>query len=180
MYEITFYAFMLAIGGSLLNVIRSFEYTTEGAKLAAAILYCVIAFIWGSVLLYNVVFTIREQIEDFYALGKIEKEKESYKNEMQSYKVEMREHLLDKYKDFEEQMMQKVVDSKIIATLLEKSGYSSVLQTYDRRMTQYLDQINNSDRRIATTIKDMKVRQSNSISGFAFLIPKKFRYEDPK
>lgn len=132
--------------------------------------------IWIIVIISDIRYEIKSQLDDFHSLDSIKKEKESYEAEMDHYNKEMKAELLTEYREFEESIMSSIKDSKIIATILEKSGYSSVLTSYNNRIKEYLTLIHNSDRKIQNTIKEMKIRQEDSIYSYGMIIPENLKY----
>jgi len=133
--------------------------------------------IWIGCILSEIRDTIKFQLSDFHSIDKYKKDKESYQKEMEAYKTEMKAELLQKYKEFEENIMESIKDSKIIATVLKQSGYASVLKNYDYNIDKYLRQIHDCDRKIEGKIRDMKVRQANPFYTYCGFIPKDIIYK---
>lgn len=171
----------LAGGGTvayfLLNWISTLDIKPGIFPVMCVILFVVFA-IWMACILADIKDFLRQQLSDFHSIKEFEREKTSYEMEMKSYQKEMKDELLTEYKNFEEKIMAEIKDSKIIATILEKNGYASVLKSYDNTIQNYLRTIHNTDRSIQTSIRQMKVRQGDSIYNYSLFIPKSIRYEE--
>jgi len=99
---------------------------------------------------------------------------------MEAYKAEMHTELTEKYRDFEKTLMEHVKDSKLLAAVLEQSGYASLLRAYDNKIRDYLQNISSCDRQIAGNVANMLVRQDNFITGYGMMIPTRLLYKDEK
>lgn len=140
-------------------------------RVAISVLFCAIFILWGVVTISNIAEIRKEHWTNYHSIKKLLADKESYKREMVEYIKEMRPELLDKYKEFEECLMQSIRDSKIIATMLEKSSYAEVLKSYDHKIANFLESINNTDRNIQEIVLEMKVQKEDKLFGYALFIP---------
>jgi hypothetical protein len=176
MLGVIFYFFMMGCFGLVLSSITP-SLTGDGV-IFIHVIYGVIFLIWGGIQTSTIMDSIRVHIEEFFSLDTLSKKKKVSIEEMKVYQTEMKDVLITTYRDFEQTMMQKVADSKIIATLLKESGYASVVKTYEHKIFNYLDSISSCDKRRAEIIQELKSRQSNVVSGYGLFIPKKFHYID--
>jgi hypothetical protein len=180
MIKIISFIFGMIILGVLANISADAWALTakpDGANSIPYILYGIIFTVWFGCLISDAVDYVRVQYKDYYSIDEYKMNKESYNTEMEQYKSATQSELLENFRTFEENLMSRVSDSKIIATVLQKSGYSKTLEIYESRVTRFLDSIHACDRRTAVAKKDMLVRQSDYMSGFAFLIPSKIKIE---
>lgn len=136
----------------------------------------IVFLIWGGCILNCIKDIINFQLKDYHDIERLKQKKESFQAEMEAYKKEMKAELLQKYKEFEKALMKDIKDSKIIATILEQSGYASVLKNYDKTISKYLNSIHECDRSLENKAKDMRVRQSDPIYTYSKFIPKEIRY----
>ena len=173
MIATAFYILVMTVAGSAW--ILGLPYMPHPAKMTTGVIYVIAFAIWGGVLIDTVLSTIKKQIENFFSLDKIKLKKDSYEKELEEYKEEMKEVLIERYKEFEEAMMQKVTDSKLLATLLQQSGYSGIIKTYNSKIERSLEKINLCDRERLNIIQAMEERQ-NDIYGYGLFIPKKYHY----
>lgn len=141
------------------------------ANIVVYLLYAAVILIWLGCVCSDILEVIRCQYKDFYSLEEYRRNKESYNTEMNQYVLATKDELLDNFRNFEEGLMSKVSDSKIIATVLKENGYAKSLGMYESRIKSFLDNIHSCDRRSELTKKDMLVRQADYISGYAFLLP---------
>jgi hypothetical protein len=141
------------------------------AKAFLCLVYAAILFVWLGCLITDMVSEVNKQYKDFYSIEEYERQKESYNIEMDQYVLATKDELLQNFRDFEEGLMTKVSDSKLIATVLKENGYAKSLGTYETRIKSYLHDIHTCDRQRERTRRDMLVRQTDYISGYAFLIP---------
>ena len=132
--------------------------------------------IWTGFIIADIKETIRCHLIDFHSLDTIKKEKTSYQAEMDAYVKEMKEDLVNKYREFEETIMDSIKDSKIIATILKDSGYAKVLTDYNSKIKSFLNNIHSCDRNLNEKIRDMKVRQDDTFYGYGKIIPKNAIY----
>lgn len=137
--------------------------------------YVVIILIWLGCIVSDMLDSVRDQYKDFYSIEEYRRNKESYNTEMNQYIEETKNELLDNFRKFEEGLMAKVSDSKLIATVLQKNGYANALSTYESRIKSFLNNIHSCDRKSELTKKDMLTRQTDYISGYAFLLPSSVR-----
>lgn len=170
------------IGGVVASVILTFGYSNTQDKPEIFFVMLAIAFIifaiWTGVLLNSISEIIKAQLEDFYSIDTLKKEKASYTSQLLEYKTEMKNELLENYKKFEETIMSHIKDSKLIATILEKNGYSEVLKRYDSSISDFLTKIHNCDRKTDKAIANMQVRQNDPIYNYSNFIPKSIRYTE--
>jgi hypothetical protein len=141
------------------------------AKAFLCLVYAAILFVWLGCLITDMVSGVNEQYKDFYSIEEYDKRKESYNTEMDKYVMATKDELLENFRNFEEGLMTKISDSKLIATVLKENGYAEALQTYESRIKSYLNSIHECDRHRERTRRNMLVRQTDYISGWAFLLP---------
>lgn len=167
-------------GGIMVFIFIQFASIPKNEIIASVLVFSVytaMVLIWGGMLLSDIVNAINDQIRDYYTLDELDMDKESYQNELDQYTKEMKAELLTHYRDFEETMMGHVKDSKIIATIIEKSGYSTILKTYNERIKYYISCINDCDRKKSALITQMYTRQADRISGFGRFLPLSHYYK---
>jgi hypothetical protein len=165
---------------TLLNFVRTHSTDNPDIFYIMMGIATVALLVWGGVLIDMIKENLERHLNDFNSIENLKSKKQSYQSQMDAYKDEMKEELLEKYKKFEEMLMKSITDSKIIATILEKSGYASVLGDYNIKISGYLESIHMCDREIQDKIKDMKVRQNNPIYGFSKFIPRSILYTGDK
>lgn len=132
--------------------------------------------IWIGCIIAELQTVIKSQLEDFHSLESLKSQKASYQSEMDAYNKEMKNELLQRYREFEQELMVSIKDSKLIATMLEKSGYATVLSEYNSQIKKYLNSIHQCDRSIQDKIASMRVRQNNTFYGYSKLLPKNTIY----
>jgi hypothetical protein len=124
-----------------------------------------------------------------YNVAELQKDLEATNEAMESYKNEMKTVLVDKYEAFEKTLMENVRDSKIIATMLRKSGYSDLLNTYDKRISKFIDIIKDKSGKISEQERkclhnklsahcDLVARREQGIFGYHWFFPKHLRYNE--
>lgn len=142
-----------------------------GGEVVIYIIYAAAMMTWLACVVTDGLSVIKNQYKDFYSLDDYDRQKESYQTEMEQYMAETKSELLNNFRNFEERLMKKVSDSKLIATVLQESGYAKALSIYESRIKSFLHDINQCDRWKEKSKRDMLVRQSDYISGYAFIIP---------
>jgi hypothetical protein len=119
---------------------------------------------WGVILMNIILTAVKEHVARFYELENILMKKQSFRDQMVFFKKEMQSELLDKYREFEENMMESIKDS----------GYHQVLTSYNNSIKFYLTEIHGADRKYNTLRTKMFTNQSDTF-GYAFFLPKKFQ-----
>jgi hypothetical protein len=170
MIKIIAFIFGVIFLGFLVNVLFGYIPQADG-KAFVCIVYASILFVWLGCLIADMVCGVNKQYKDFYSIEEYERQKKSYNIEMDQYVLATKDELLQNFRDFEEGLMAKVSDSKIIATVLQENGYANALSIYESRIKNFLHYIHTCDRQRERTKRDMLVRQTDYISGYAFLIP---------
>jgi len=132
--------------------------------------------IWIGCIIAEIQTVIKDQLKDFHSLESFKSQKLSYQSEMDAYNKEMKNELLQRYREFEQELMVSIKDSKLIATILEQSGYAKLLSQYDTQIQRYLNNIHSCDRIIQGKIADMRVRQDNTFYGYSKFLPKNTIY----
>lgn len=181
MLRIIHFIIIALIGAVLLILgIQSISQNVNADAIAPIIgislIYGIIFLIWSAIIAKDITETINDQITDFHSLEAANTDKKSYQEEMEAYKKEMKVELLTHYREFETTLMENIKDSKIIATILEKSGYANILKIYNSQIKSFLYDINNCERRQARLIVCMITRQSDRIGGYGRFIPLKYYY----
>lgn len=138
-----------------------------------------ISIIWGAALLSSIADDIRQQIKESNKIDEYKTKKITYEKELSKYKEEMQTELLEKYRTFEETIIKSISDSKLLASVMKETNYSSVLKQYDNRIKYYLSEIESCERKIAEIIVSLKTRQDNIFSCGIF-IPNKYRFKENK
>lgn len=182
MIQFLYLAFGGGVAYTILNYIHSSDSFTNKPEIFVIMtgIAFIIFTVWIGMIINEIQQTIKAQLLNFYSLEALKNEKISYKEQMEAYKDEMKPELLDNYKKFEETLMSHIKDSKIIATLLEKSGYSELLKRYDSSISGYLSRMHECDRAVDIAIKSMMVRQNDHIYSFSAFLPKKALYKGNK
>jgi len=180
MINFAYWLFGGGIGYTILNYVHSATASKPEVFSIMTGIAFVIFTVWFGVIINEIQQAIKAQLLNFYSLETLKKEKISYEEQMEAYKREMKPELLEKYKKFEETLMSHIKDSKIIAMLLEKSGYSDLLKRYDSAISVYLSKMYGCDRQTDQAIRDMKIQQSDPIYGYSTFLPKRALYMEDK
>lgn len=187
-----------------LAVITLSAFGTVSSATGVGLVLTVVLIIWACVIVCSITGEIKDQAEDFHKYKNQEakrdalikehtKDKKANEEALTRYKGETKEALLDSYRQFEENLMEKVRDSKLIAMIIEKSGYADVLDRYHSHIIRLTGNIKECDNSINFANKDcevsrlnyakkMLVRQSNGIFGLHYFFPRHliFREIDDK
>ena len=124
-----------------------------------------------------------------YNIAELEKDMEATAKALNDYKEEMKPVLVDKYEAFEKTLMENVRDSKLIATMLRKSGYSDLLNRYDTRIDSFIDTVKKKTEAMADQERaclhtkldahnSLVARRSQGIFGYHYFFPKHLRYTE--
>ena len=148
------------------------------AFVIATVISCIIFVIWGIATLVEIHCTPNSQIRDITTIKKHSRDRKSHRKAMDEYKNEMKVELLDKYKNFETKMMSGITDSNIVATILNESGYSKTLITYNDTIKRYLNLIYTCEMEISKLIQEIKIRQGKTFYSYYWIIPKEYWCED--
>jgi len=156
--------------------------------------------IWACILINLICEEVEDQTNDLCTYEKLEsirdaeveesrKDKKSYEEALVKYKDEVQKSLVDSYREFEETLMDKVKDSKLIAMMVEKSGYASVLEKHHSHVISLSEKISKCDTNISGTIKNCEVkkaecikrmlsRQNKGIYGYHYFFPKNLLFHE--
>jgi len=189
----------LVIDATILITMYSKYGVGSGAFLSVSVGSLLIFIIWASIVIDCIRGAVEKQVEDFEALTHIDELKdalvEEYRTDkianeeaLEKYKNEAKTALVDNYKNFEENLMDKIHDSKLVAMVLRKSGYADVLNEYHKRIVSLTNKIRECDTGINYAIKDAKkdktdcikrmlVRQGQGIFGYYYFFPKHSIYK---
>jgi hypothetical protein len=167
----TFIFGVIFLGVIIILAAGSVSESNADVDIVLYILYAGGMMIWLACVVSDVLSVIKNQYKDFYSLDDYDRQKESYNTEMEQYIAATKNELLNNFRNFEESLMNKVSDSKLIATVLQENGYAKALSIYESRIKGYLHDIHQCDRWKEKSKKDMLIRQSDYISGYAFIIP---------
>lgn len=176
MLYIIYYCIGLVVAASILFGVSGAEQVSPDVFWVGSIVFTIVFVIWGCVMITNIKDYIAVHIDNFYLLDTFAAKKKSYEAEMEAYKADMQEELLNKYREFESALMESVKDSKLLATVLQQSGYASILDSYNDKIKAYLHEINKCDREYADTMRKLLAKRDNNISGYGTFIPKKFKW----
>jgi len=161
-------------GISVIYAVPAFSNIKPDGMIVLIICIGIITVGWGCAVLFTILETIKNQISDFTKIDKLIDDKESYQTELNTYMEEMKDEIIFKFKDFEERLMKNISDSKIITTIIEKSGYGKLIESYDVNIRTYIRQINVCDRERTKLISNMKAREINMFD-CGWLIPEQYR-----
>jgi len=181
-------------------LVKTFALTTYDPFVIIFTVSLIILAIWTGVFFCKLKELIEKQARDLQdlksaeryrdnRLAKIEKQKTAARTAMAKYKEELQSILVDKYEEFEKVMMKSVQDSKLIATILKKSGYADLLHNYRVDVRGYIDNIKKLEAEAADverSWKDTKVqchnklinRQSQGIFGYHRFFPRNLIYKE--
>jgi hypothetical protein len=162
--------------------------------IAASVIGTIIFAIWSCIIGFTAAEEIKSQAEDLRdyenqeaklaaRIEECEKDKEAYEANLTKYKDEVQNTLLETYKQFEESIMEKIKDSKLIAMAMKKSGYADLLAGYHSNIIELTNKIKGCDTSINCARKDcevnklnyakkMLVRQSQGVFGIHYIYPK--------
>lgn len=157
--------------------IESTESIGAGEVMAVRIILTGILVAWGGGLLCSIKTEVHKHIGAFNEIKQQDLRKASYMTEMKDYKEEMKTELLEKYRQFEQTLMESVKDSNLLAAMLKESGYDSVLKSYDSHIKSYLMNANSCDRKAQDLRTELLTRQADFFTWGCF-VPKHFRIEE--
>lgn len=177
MLQVIYFFIGLVIAVIMESVLLSASSIHIEGKVVFTIILFAIFVIWGAILINLIKDFIDAQLQNLHSIQQYKARKESYEAELIAYKAEMQQELLERYREFEKTLMENVKDSKIIAAVLQQSGYSEVLTSYNKMIKNLLEYINGCDRSIADSMADMRVRQDSVLSGYASFIPKRLFFD---
>jgi len=170
MMYIIYLIIALIVDATILTKLSSFM--SGDAVIAVTTVSMLVFAVWGSILISFIRDAVKDQRRDYFSIDEYKADRESYKAQLDEYKTEMRAELVEKYREFEETLMTKVTDSKLLATVLKDVGYHQMLSTYDNTVKNLLNNMHKCDRNISSNIRSMLARQDDSIWGFKTFIPK--------
>jgi hypothetical protein len=155
---------------------------------------------WGNYIICLITTDVKDQINDIESLRQLErardavieeftKDKEAIDTALAKYKGEVEDTLLETYKQFEESIMEKIKDSKLLAMVMKKSGYSDLLARYHSNIIDLTSRLRKCDQGInharctcednkISLEKKMLIRQGKSIFGFHYFFPKHLIYRE--
>ena len=174
MLQVIYYVGVI-IMGVILELV-TIKYAPSDVAIVVSVILLAIVSIWGGVLLNIIKEHIKDQLNDLHSLDRLKAEKGSYEAELEAYKTEMQKELLERYREFETTLMTHVKDSKLVAALLQQSGYAEVLNAYNKAIKDMLSHINACDRKAAQSIANMKTRQDDFLAGYGRFIPRRLLY----
>lgn len=131
--------------------------------------------IWIITIIVDIQNNINNQINDINSLKNNKKLKILLIREKINYTRQMKNILIDQYKKFEEELMNSLKDSKLIATILKESNYSEILLSYNSSIKDYLSRIRKCDKDILNAIQKIENRIYPSISNYYIFMPKKLK-----
>lgn len=197
---INFIIIAVALTTDLLILASIHAHFTICNVVIASITSLIIFVIWIGVEVCAIGCSVKDQLTDFNKLRHQDKMKdavvENFKEDkithetaLERYKEESKVALVDNYKKFEETLMKNIQDSKLLAAVLQKSGYSKVLGEYHTNIVKLTDKITNCDVAINTAVascdkdklayvRNLLSRQGRGIFGYHFFFPKNLIYKE--
>jgi len=169
MMYIIYYTLGIILDTIMIKVLMA--HFSADALAASVIVSLLIFVVWGSILISLIKDEVRNQRKDYFSIDEYKADRASYKAQLDEYKTEMRAELVEKYREFEEALMTKVQDSKLLATVLKDVGYHQMLSTYDNTVRGLLNHMHKCDRSISSAVRSMLARQDDSMWGFKIFIP---------
>lgn len=158
----------------IISFLAIFPKGNNETVIGTIVIYVISSVIWGLVLLGCIINEVKEVIEKYNKIRSLRKQKTSFETEMEIYKGEMQTELLDKYREFETALSTNIKDSKLLAAILQESGYHKILSDYNSTIKNYLSSIHQKDRKIEENKSEIKTVLDNFLGVRAFL-PKKFK-----
>jgi hypothetical protein len=174
------------------------NYGIDSYFISTSIVSLVGFVIWIVVITCAIWDSVKKQVENFEVLAQIDELRDALIEELKAdktaneealdkYKGEAKTALVDNYKNFEENLMDKVHDSKLVAMVLRKSGYADVLNEYHKHIVTLTNKIRECDIDInqavknakkdkACHIKEILIRQGQGIFGYHYFFPKRLIY----
>jgi len=193
-------SFIIGDSVLLVHVSNSIDRMDAGLFPLFYIVSVVVILGWVAIFVNKVKEQAEDQIKDLQKLelaGKykdsacadMERDMESIATALNNYKDELKPILVDKYETFEKALMESVRNSKIIATILEKSGYAEILNKYDKNVAGYINEIKTRALKASQYEKecldqmldahrDLIKRKSYGIFGYHWFFPKRIRYTE--
>lgn len=186
----------------VLLIIGLYMAGMPNGAVAAEILGIIIFAVWGGALTFMVTEEVGKQAEDLRhyqnqeakrdsKVEELSKDKEAHEKALTKYKGEVETTLLETYKQFEESIMEKIKDSKLLAMVMKKSGYSDLLARYHSNIIELTDKIKGCDVNINAArnecevkklayARKMLVRQGKGMFGFHCLFPRYLIFKQPE
>jgi len=177
-----------------------FMVDMPNVAITASVAGIIVFTIWSSIIGFATAEEIKSQAEDLHNYKREEiirnarieectKNKEACEANLAKYKEEVQNTLLETYKQFEESIMEKIKDSKLIAMVMKKSGYADLLARYHTNIIELTTKIKNCDTDINCARKDyevhkldyakkMLVRQSQGVFGLHYIFPKHLIFKE--
>ncbi len=187
--------------GTLIVIVLGTCVTIISAVVAGIMILSILT-VWAGTIINSISMEVKFQAEDFQQyktqeaqrdalVMKYNEDKKVHKTALTKYKDEVQITLVDSYKQFEENLMDKVKDSKLIAMIIKKSGYADVLDKYHQHIINLTDTIKFCDNSINEANKECKVvklysskrmliRQGKGIFGLHYFYPKYLIFKDNK
>lgn len=133
--------------------------------------------VWGGILVGCAREALKEHLKNLAKLKEYDTDAYIGREKLKLYKEEMKRYLLETYPAYEEKLIRGITDSKLLATIIEKEGYSKVVQSYDNNIKNLMNDIATSQKSKSRAIAEIEAFQ-NDTWGWALFIPKRFRYEE--
>jgi len=193
-------SFMTCFTLDVILIAFMFHFSVKDGAIAFTVLSFVVLGCWANYIICSIASDVKDQTKDMESLKQFERardslikeaknDKEAYEKALAKYKEEVENTLLETYKQFEENMMEKIKDSKLLAMAMKKSGYSDLLARYHANIVDLTDSIKKCDERVNTANnkceemkidceKAMLVRQGKGAFGHHYFFPKHLVYKE--